>query len=174
MICSGPLTNNSSSLTGKQQVKVFALKKIVMPVTIDSEDMKTLGACLNKVVKDGYIENFKVTEKGLKSLETEKLYQPDQIHIVNFFRFEGASDPSDSAILYVIETNDGTKGSLTDAYGMYADPNIDKFIKEVEKYQKKHGRSLIPAIGNNHIFPEIIFLLPDFSFGKFSFPSLVI
>ena len=102
------------------------------------EEMKTLASCLNKITKDGYLENFKVTENGLQSLETEKIYKPDQIHIVNFFRFEGASDPSDSAILYVIETNDGAKGSLTDAYGMYADPNIDKFIKEVENISKKH------------------------------------
>ena len=103
------------------------------------EEMKTLASCLNKIVKDGYVQNFKVTENGLQSLETEKIYRPEQVHIVNFFRFEGASDPSDSAILYVIETEDGEKGSLTDAYGMYADPNIDKFIKEVENISKKHA-----------------------------------
>ena len=101
--------------------------------------MKTLASCLNKIIKDGYTENFKVAEEGLQSLETEKIYKPDQIHIVNFFRFEGASDPSESAILYVIETNDGAKGSLTDAYGMYADPDIDKFVKEVENISKKHA-----------------------------------
>ena len=111
-----------------------------MPTTnTNTEDMKTLAACLNKVVTEGYTENFKVMEKGIKSLETEKLYTPDQIHIVNFYRFEGASDPSDSAILYVIEANDGAKGSLTDAYGMYADPDIEKFIKEVEDISKKHA-----------------------------------
>jgi len=102
------------------------------------EDMKTLASCLNKVVRDGYTENFKVTEEGLQSLETEKLYKPDEVHIVNFFRFEGASDPSDSAILYIIETNNGAKGTLTDAYGMYGDADIDKFIKEVEDISKKH------------------------------------
>ena len=105
------------------------------------DEMKTLASVLNKIVKDGYEENFKVTDKGLQSLETEKIYKPDQVHIVNFFRFEGASDPSDSAILYVIETTDGAKGSLTDAYGMYADPEIDKFIKEVENISKKHAHT---------------------------------
>lgn len=103
------------------------------------DDMKTLASVLNKIVKDGYEENFKVTNDRLQSLETEKIYKPDEVHIVNFFRFEGASDPSDSAILYVIETNDGAKGSLTDAYGMYADPEIDKFIQEVENISKKHA-----------------------------------
>ena len=103
--------------------------------------MKTLAAVLNKIVKDGYEENFKVTDKGLQSLETEKIYLPEEVHIVNFFRFEGSSDPSESAILYVIETDDGAKGTLTDAYGMYADPNIDKFIKEVQDITKKHTTS---------------------------------
>ena len=107
----------------------------------NTDDMKTLASVLNKVVKDGYEENFKVIEKGLQSLETEKTYKPDQVHIVNFFRFEGASDPSDSAILYVIETTDGARGSLTDAYGMYADPEIDKFIKDVENISKKHAHT---------------------------------
>jgi len=101
--------------------------------------MKTLASCLNKALKDGYTENFKITEQGLQSLETEKLYTPEQVQIVNFFRFEGASDPSDSAILYIIEANDSAKGTLTDAYGMYADPNIDQFIKEVENISKKHA-----------------------------------
>src|SRR5215467_15205709 len=107
-----------------------------MPTSNNTDDMKTLASVLNKIVKDGYEENFKVMDKGLQSLETEKIYKPEQVLIVNFFRFEGASDPSDSAILYVIETTDGAKGSLTDAYGMYADPEIDKFIKDVETIEK--------------------------------------
>jgi hypothetical protein len=105
------------------------------------DDMKTLASVLNKIVKDGYQENFKVTDKGLQSLETEKIYKPEEVHIVNFFRFEGASDPSESAILYVIETTDGAKGSLTDAYGMYADPEIDTFFKDVENISKKHAHT---------------------------------
>ena len=102
------------------------------------DEMKTLAFCLNKAVKDGYTENFKITEEGLQSLETEKIYSPEEVHINNFFRFEGHSDPSENAILYVIETGDGTKGTLTDAYGPYADPDIDKFIKEVQDISKKN------------------------------------
>jgi hypothetical protein len=102
------------------------------------EDLKTLASCLNIAIRDGYTENFKVTGEGLQSLETEKIYRPDQVKIVNFYRFEGVSDPSDSAILYVIETNNGAKGTLTDAYGMYADADVDEFIKEVENISKKN------------------------------------
>ena len=98
--------------------------------------MNTLAACINKLVADGYTGNFSVDEKGLVT-EGDKHYKPDQVHIKNFFRFEGASDPADSSILYAIELSDGTKGTLTDAYGSYDDALIGKFIKQVEDMEKK-------------------------------------
>ena len=103
--------------------------------------MKSLATCLNKVMQEGYTENFKVTEEGLESLHKTNNYKPDQIHVVNFFRFEGQSDPDDNAILYVIETNDGTKGTLVDAYGVYTDPKVSNFMKDVETIQKKIVRN---------------------------------
>ena len=106
-----------------------------------TEDMKTLASCINKLIRDGYAGNFKVTEKGLLSIENEKLYEPGEVDIVNFFRFEGASDPADNSILYAIETRDGIKGTLTDAYGSYADPEVEKFIKQVESIDKKTARN---------------------------------
>ena len=56
---------------------------------------------------------------------------------MNFYRFEGESDPDDNAILYIIETNDGTKGTLVDAYGVYNDSRVSQFMKAVETIQKK-------------------------------------
>lgn len=100
-------------------------------------EMKTLSACINKLVIDGYTEDFKAGERGLLSLQKERIYEANEVTLVNFYRFEGASDPSDNAILYVIETNDGTKGTLVDAFGPYADSNVDKFIQAVEGITKK-------------------------------------
>jgi hypothetical protein len=99
--------------------------------------MNTLSACINKLVSDGYTGNFTVDEKGLATAENGKHYKPEQVHIKNFFRFEGESDPADNSILYAIELDDGTKGTLTDAYGSYDDQNIGKFIKQVEDIEKK-------------------------------------
>ena len=100
-------------------------------------EMNSLSTCVNKLVGDGYIINFKVDEQGLVSVEEGKHYKPDQVHIKNFFRFEGDSDPADNSILYAIELDNGLKGTLIDAYGSYNDPLIGKFIKQVEDMEKK-------------------------------------
>jgi hypothetical protein len=99
--------------------------------------MKSLATCLNRMVNDGYTEDFKVTEQGLQSIQHDHNYAPEQIEVVNFYRFEGESDPDDNAILYIIETADGTKGTLVDAYGTYNDPRVSQFMRDVQIIQKK-------------------------------------
>ena len=99
--------------------------------------MQTLSEASNKALEKGYKESFKVVGKGLTTETQEKFYTPEEVKIVNFFRFEGYSDPMDNAILYIIETTDGVKGTLIDAYGAYADAKLSKFIHDVENIQKK-------------------------------------
>lgn len=89
------------------------------------------------MVQDGYAADYKATEEGLYNLSTHKIYYPRDVKVVNFFRFEGPSSPEDNAILYVLETSDGEKGTLVNAYGMYSDPYVDRFIKNVEEINKK-------------------------------------
>ncbi len=99
--------------------------------------MKTLSESVNEAIGKGYTENFQVGTKGLKTGDEQITYAPLDIAISSFYRFEGYSDPQDNAILYLIKTNDGRKGTLVDAYGAQADAKISKFIKDVEDIQKK-------------------------------------
>lgn len=108
-----------------------------MDTNSTTEEMKSLSGCLNKLLLDGYTEDFKASERGLLSLKNEKIYEPAEIRVTNFYRFEGASDPADNTILYAIETSDGVKGTLVDAYGSYADARVTAFMEEVEEIQKK-------------------------------------
>ena len=43
------------------------------------------------------------------------------------------------SILYAIETTDGAKGTLSDAYGNYSDDDTGAFMKQVEIEKKLHG-----------------------------------
>jgi hypothetical protein len=103
-------------------------KKIKVP------NLEDLSHALNKMQEMGYTENYRATERGtLKSLETSKEYGKEDITITNFFRFEGISDPEDNSILYVIEMRDGTKGTISDAYGAYADPLTNEVLRDVKR-----------------------------------------
>jgi hypothetical protein len=81
--------------------------------------LKTLTLCLQKIVSDGYINDFSYVDDGLMMHQTKKLYKPEEIKVINTLRFEGNSDPDDNAVLYLIETSDGMKGTLVDAFGIY-------------------------------------------------------
>jgi hypothetical protein len=102
-----------------------------------TQKMKTLSEGVNESLAKGYTENFKVITKGLSTEDEKTIYIPQDITITNFYRFEGYSDPQDNSILYLIETKDGKKGTLIDAYGAEADSKISNFIRDVEDIHKK-------------------------------------
>ena len=101
-----------------------------------SEKMPTLSEKINVALQNGFTENFKITARGLTDEVGSKYYPASEVHIPNFHRFEGYSDRQDNAILYWIETSDGRKGILVDAYGAYSDVKVNNFIREVEDIHK--------------------------------------
>ncbi|TAH38342.1 MAG: hypothetical protein EYC69_14390 [Bacteroidetes bacterium] len=102
----------------------------------DKVNMDSLVTILRSIESEGYKSQFKATDHGLKSLSTFKIFQPDEVKIKHFFRFEGESDPEDSAIVFAIETKDGERGTLIDSFGPYSEPLIDRFIEKVKEIQK--------------------------------------
>lgn len=98
--------------------------------------MNTLTGCTNKWMQNGYTDTLTAEGDGLYSAEKERHYRPEDIKVIEFYRFEGQSDPADNSILYVIETDDGLKGMVVDAYGMYADGATTRFFKKVEEMNK--------------------------------------
>ncbi len=99
---------------------------------LESKDLTPLVKVLDQVHKEGYVLDFKVNEQGLLStMDGKQQFTPEQVIIVNFYRFEGESNPDDMSILYVLETDTGAKGTISDAYGTYADENVENFMKQV-------------------------------------------
>ncbi|HVF80488.1 MAG TPA: hypothetical protein VM884_01065 [Flavisolibacter sp.] len=92
-----------------------------------------------KLEKHGYTEQFRVEKDKLVSLTSKKKYKASDVKAANFYRFEGITDPDDMSILYAIETTDGAKGTLTDAYGIYSDDDTGAFMKKVETEKKLNG-----------------------------------
>lgn len=106
------------------------------PIGDVTQNMTTLSECMVNAVESGYAENFKVGGLGLITANGKSIYQPQDIAIANFYRFEGYTNPDDNSILYLVETNDGKKGMLIDAYGVYADADFSNFIRQVDDIRK--------------------------------------
>jgi hypothetical protein len=104
------------------------------------QGMTTLVSSIEGFVLKGFTEDYKAVGSGLKALKTGKIYQPDEVRITDFHRFEGATDPGDESILYAIETNDGSKGTLVDAFGPDSDIAVTTFIQQVDEISKKTTR----------------------------------
>ena len=104
---------------------------------INNSDLKTMVSSLNSFVEKGYTEDYKALQSGLKALKSGKIYQPEEVKVIDFHRFEGSSDPGDNSILYAIETSDGNKGTLVDAFGPESDTKVTEFMQQVEEISKK-------------------------------------
>ena len=103
-----------------------------MPVT-NHVDMTTLSSILEKLRVRKQDNEFRMSEKGFGTA-SGKIYEPRDLKIIRTYRFEGDSDPSDNAILYLLEAKDGLIGYSIDAYGAYSnydDASYDDFIKKI-------------------------------------------
>jgi hypothetical protein len=104
-------------------------------------EMTEMQRCMKKLEEKGYNDQFRVEKKTLQSMsDKKKKYKPKDIKAVNFYRFEGITDPDDMSILYAIETIDGQKGTLIDAYGVYSDEETGAFMQEVDINKKVSSR----------------------------------
>lgn len=93
--------------------------------------METMTAAIDALVRRGFTENLSVVGNRLHVAGSRAAFQPTDLVIREHRRFEGVSDPDDTAILYAIEAKGGVRGTLVDAYGVYSDPLISAFVRAV-------------------------------------------
>jgi hypothetical protein len=97
--------------------------------------MTTISEVIEKLRINKCDNQFHMTPKGF-TVNDQKYYKPADLRIVKVYRFEGMSDPSDMAVLYVIQACDGLQGFNVAPYGMYGnDEEVDgynNFLRQVE------------------------------------------
>ena len=93
----------------------------------------TLSETMNELRLKGYTEDFNLQQNCLECRNGDfKVFAKD-FKVDDYFRFEGASNPSDAAILYAISSNDDkVKGLLVNAYGIYSNPITDEMVKKLD------------------------------------------
>jgi hypothetical protein len=94
--------------------------------------MRTLSNVIERLISRGYTAHFGVVGDRLRAFDSGKTFEAHEVIIRAYQRFEGVSDPDDMAIVYAIESTDGTRGSLVDAFGAYANPTVSAFLHDVQ------------------------------------------
>ena len=90
------------------------------------EPMETLTVVLSHLKDLGWDNEFKVIEKNKIDINGI-IYEVKEIELIKTYRFEGNSNPSDQAIIYVIKTPDETYAYSIDSYGVYSNHNNDDY-----------------------------------------------
>ncbi len=92
----------------------------------------TVVAALSGLKAKGYSLDFNIAFDKIICNENGLCLNPTEFEITEVYRFEGDSNPADEDIVYAIESKDGSiKGSLTSAYGMYADTVSTEMLKKL-------------------------------------------
>jgi hypothetical protein len=99
---------------------------------METKAYKTLAEAVEGLKPRGSAANFELLGKTFRAVDSGRTFTADQLTIVEHHRFEGASDPDDMSVLYAIEAGDGTRGTIADAFGPQADPDLGAFLKNVK------------------------------------------
>ena len=99
---------------------------------MNTKTYKTMTEAIQGLKARGFTSNFEYLNNAFRAVDGGRTFTPEELTIVEHHRFEGASDPDDLSIVYGIESQDGTRGVLVDAYGTYANPDLSAFLKKVK------------------------------------------
>jgi len=90
----------------------------------------TIACAIDDLTRRGFTADLRAVAGGLRAATGEML-RPRDLVIREVHRFEGVSDPDDTEVLYAIESASGMRGTLADAFGVYADPTIGTVLRDV-------------------------------------------
>lgn len=79
----------------------------------------------------GYTHDFNLKSDCVESPASQLKLTPENFAVEEFHRFEGMSSTDDNSIVYAIRSNEGVKGILVDAYGVYASSLSDAMIRRL-------------------------------------------
>jgi hypothetical protein len=105
------------------------------------EEMPAIAA----LERRGFTCRFLPNGDRLRLSGTDRRLRPEHVRILDYYRFEGTSDPDDMSVLYALETRDGVRGILIDAYGSYADPDVAALLDRMRVAWEGHAR-VRPAV----------------------------
>ena len=89
----------------------------------------TLTEAIQDLKTRGYQNDFNLHPEWIECSPMGAKFAPSEFHVDEVHRFEGATNPDDSSVLFAIRSRSGVKGILVDAYGAYADSLSAEMVK---------------------------------------------
>jgi hypothetical protein len=80
---------------------------------------ETVSEAINKLRLEGFVTDFNLQETWIVC--DKQRFEADELEIVDVYRYEGDTDPSDEATVYALESKSGVKGILVTGYGASMD-----------------------------------------------------
>jgi hypothetical protein len=104
-----------------------------------NQNYDTVTEALNNLRKRGFTVDFNLEANHLVCSQGK--FDVNNFVIVETYRFEGNSDPSDEAIVYAIESVNGIKGVLVNGYGISAEPMTDEMAAKLAIQRNSKDRT---------------------------------
>jgi len=96
----------------------------------------TVTEALKDLKAQGYTLDFNLAFDKLICTGKDLCLQPGEFEITAMYRFEGDTNPDDEDVVYAVESKDGKlKGTITSAFGLYADPLSTEMIQKLTTHR---------------------------------------
>lgn len=89
----------------------------------------TVSEAVKGLKSRGFTEDFNLKENCIICNHTE--FKAEDFEITEVYRFEGNTDPGDEAVVYGIESHNGLKGVLVNAYGYQSETMSNEIAKKL-------------------------------------------
>lgn len=89
---------------------------------------RTMSEAIDRLKARGFTASFEATNGSLRALENGRVFQPEDLQVVEHHRFEGETNPEDMSVVYAVESKEGMRGIIVDAYGTYANPALGNLV----------------------------------------------
>ncbi len=87
------------------------------------DSMETMSQAIARLEEQGFTGSFQAGPKGVLQMRDEEPFAPEEMIVEETVRFEGASNPDDSAVLLALRTPDGRhRGTFVASFGPGTDP----------------------------------------------------
>jgi hypothetical protein len=93
---------------------------------------KNLVEAVSGLYSRGFTYDFHFKDSCLHCDTLSEKFAAQDLMITEYYRFEGMSDPEDNSVIYALESKQGYKGIIIDAYGTYSDEHISEFLSSIK------------------------------------------